>query len=154
MRKVIGRFGRMLTGPSFPAPGAGVVPLISSHNPAYLSAISIKGGRQPFEKMGPVQEYLGGEVHTDLTSLTPPEGIGQFLERDTYCLPATVDRENYHGERHYDWWLSGLKDFLLIQRKLEEHGAPLTAGDSLLELGCASGRVLRHFAVQRQDLCC
>ncbi len=104
--------------------------------------------------MGPVQEYLDGEVHTDLASVIPPGAIAQFLDRDTYRLPATSDRENYHGDRHYDWWLSGLKDFLLIQKRLEEHGAPLKAEDSVLELGCASGRVLRHFAIQRPDLHC
>jgi SAM-dependent methyltransferase len=138
----------------FPPPPTGIAPLISSHNPAYLSAISIKGDNKPFERLGPAQEYLGGEVYTDLTSLIPLEAIGQYLERDTYCLPSTADRENYHGERHYDWWLSGLHDFLLIQNKLKEHGALLGAGDSVFELGCASGRVLRHFAIQRQDLEC
>ena len=129
-------------------------PLISSHNPAYLSAISIKGEQQPFQPMGPPRDYLGGAVHNDLSALATPEEVGRFLEWDTYRLPATTDREGYHGERHYDWWLSGLKDFLLIQKKLEEHGAPLTSGDSIFELGCASGRVLRHFSIQRQDLDC
>lgn len=137
-----------------PPPSDGTEPLISSHNPAYLSAISIKGDRLPFEQMGSAHNYLGGEVHTDLSSLVAPEAIGRFLEMDTYRLPATIDREGYHGERHYDWWLSGLKDFLLILRRLEAHGASLAAGDSIFELGCASGRVLRHFAIQRPELDC
>lgn len=136
------------------APPVGTKPLISSHNPTYLSAISIKGNQQPFQKMGSVHDYLEGEVHTDLTSLISPEAVGQFLKQDSYCLPATVDRENYHGERHYDWWLSGLKDFLLIEKKLAERGKIFIRGDSVFELGCASGRVLRHFAIQRQELDC
>lgn len=160
MRNAFKAAGRMLNrsvhegGNVAPPPLTGTEPLISSHNPAYLSAISIKGDKQPFEKMGSVHDYLGGKVHTDLTSLISREAIGQFLEKDAYPLPATIDRENYHGERHYDWWLSGLKDFLLIQKKLEEHGVPLTDGDSIFELGCASGRVLRHFAIQHQGLDC
>jgi SAM-dependent methyltransferase len=129
-------------------------PLISSSNPAYISAISIKGDRTPFEKMGSVHDYLEGKVHTDLTSLIAPEEIGLFLQKDFWPLPATIDRENYHGERHYDWWLSGLKDFLTIEKKLKEHGAALSPGDSVFELGCASGRVLRHFAIQRPELKC
>ena len=133
---------------------SGTEPLISSHNPAYLSAISIKGSRKPFEEMGSVSDYLEGEVHTDLTSLISSEAITQFLKKDSYRLPATSDRENYHGERHYDWWLSGLKDFLLIEKQLGAHGVALTHGDSVLELGCASGRVLRHFAIQRPELDC
>lgn len=132
----------------------GMAPLITSHNPVYLSAISIKGDRTPFEKMGSVHDYLEGKVHTDLTHLIAPEAITQFLQKDFYPLPATIDRENYHGERHYDWWLSGLKDFLSIANKLGEHGAALKSGDSVFELGCASGRVLRHFAIQRPELKC
>lgn len=137
-----------------PSSATGTAPLSSSHNPAYLSAISIKGGRQPFENLGPAQDYVGGDVHTDLAAAIPPDAIGAFLTRDTYPLPATADRENYHGDRHYDWWLSGLKDFVLIQKRLEQQGVPLTAGDSVFEMGCASGRVLRHFAIQRPDLHC
>lgn len=129
-------------------------PLISSHNPSYLSAISIKGDRTPFEKIGSVHDYLEGEVHTDLASLITPEEIAPFLQRDFYPLPATIDRENYHGERHYDWWLSGLKDFLTIEKQLQQRGAALKPGDSVFELGCASGRVLRHFAIQRSELKC
>lgn len=129
-------------------------PLISSHNPAYLSAISIKGDREPYEELGSATDYKGGEVHTDLSPLATPEDINRFLENDTYPLPATADREGYHGTRHYDWWLSGLKDYLMILNKLTEHDATLKAGDSVFELGCASGRVLRHFAVQRSDLDC
>jgi SAM-dependent methyltransferase len=160
MKKASKATGRIFAGtvreagnPIVPPPTS-ADPLISSHSPAYLSAISIKGDRQPFQKMGSVHDYLEGKVHTDLSGLISPEAIGQFLKKDSYCLPATVDRENYHGERHYDWWLSGLKDFLLIERKLAERGAALTRGDSVFELGCASGRVLRHFAIQREELAC
>ncbi len=151
--RVLGRSAPKTVG-AFLAPPADNEPLISSHNPAYLSAISIKGGQQPFQKMGSVHDYLGGEVHTDLSALISPEAVGQFLKKDTCCLPATIDRENYHGDRHYDWWLSGLKDFLFIEKKLAERGMVLNRGDSVFELGCASGRVLRHFAIQRQELDC
>ncbi len=133
-------------------PDTADTPLISSHNPTYLSAISIKGDRKPFEEMGIARDYLGGQVHTDLSALAVPQAVEQLLAKDTYRLPATAEREGYHGQRHYDWWLSGLKDFLLIQQKLEEHSSTLQAGDAIFELGCASGRVLRHFAVQRPDL--
>lgn len=136
------------------APFEDGAPLISSHNPPYLSAISIKGERAPFLEMGCARDYLGGAVHTDLSGLTSPEAVTQFQENDIYRLPATADRENYHGERHYDWWLSGLKDFLLIEAQLAKFGAGLGPGDSVFELGCASGRVLRHFAIQRPDLQC
>jgi methylase of polypeptide subunit release factors len=35
---------------------------------------------------------------------------------------------------------------------MEKYGGPLKAGDTFYEMGCASGRVLRHFAVQHDDL--
>jgi hypothetical protein len=97
LRKAIGRmlaraFHETSSGaPSLPA---GTEPLISSHNPPYLSAISIKGSVQPFEVLGTVHDFLEGEVHTDIGSLISTEAISQFLERDNYPLPATIDREN------------------------------------------------------------
>jgi len=82
----------------------------------------------------------------------PEINIEHMISRDSYNLPATCDRELYHGDRHYDWWLSGLLDYLKIRQVTQKYGRPLKAGDAFYEMGCASGRVLRHFAVQCDDL--
>lgn len=91
-------------------------------------------------------------MHSQIFSEFPNINIEQAVARDPYNLPATIDREGYHGERHYDWWLSGLFDYLKIKQVLEKYGRPLQAGNSIYEMGCASGRVLRHFSSQHEGL--
>lgn len=78
--------------------------------------------------------------------------LEEYLRRDTFPVPATADREMYHGDRHFDWWLSGLNDYLDMNNLLESRGDPLRPGDSVLDFGSASGRTLRHFAAQGDDL--
>jgi SAM-dependent methyltransferase len=75
-----------------------------------------------------------------------------YVENDRYPLPCTADREGYYGEQHYDYWLSGLRDYLGVKMALARHGRALTQGTAVLDLGCASGRVLRHFLCQERAL--
>jgi SAM-dependent methyltransferase len=118
----------------------------------YLSSIAINNSNLVFDSIGAVNKHLQGEVHSDIFSEFPEIDIDSMISRDSYNLPATCDREFYHGDRHYDWWLSGLLDYLKIKRVLEKYGQPLKAGDSFYEMGCATGRVLRHFAAQQDNL--
>lgn len=75
--------------------------------------------------------------------------IEQALSLDTYQLPSTKDREGYHGDKHFQYWLSGLDE----RRKLVEAARQCdTTIRSLLDLGCASGRVIRHFAALDPDV--
>ncbi len=73
----------------------------------------------------------------------------QALAADHYPLPVTDDREGYHGSRHYSYWINGLRDFDLLLQCCDRLGVEM---DTYLDLGCASGRVIRHAAVQRPDL--
>lgn len=118
----------------------------------YLSSIAIKDSKSVFQAIGPVANHLNGKVHSDIFSVYPEIDIERLISRDSYNLPATCDRELYHGDRHYDWWLSGLLDYLKIIQIMGKYGRPLKAGNSFYEMGCASGRVLRHLAVQQDDL--
>ncbi len=135
-------------------PADSIRPLISGHLPEFLSSIAFKGNNLPYEELGTVNQYRGGEVHSEINGLLSDQDIEECVRRDIFPLPATIDRENYHGDRHFDWWLSGLIDFYKIKAKLEDSGAQLSSGDAILDLGCASGRVLRHFAIQGNDLEC
>lgn len=76
------------------------------------------------------------------------EELASFLARDPHPIPTAAEREEYFGERHFDYWLSGLEDFLRVRATLERHGRRLAAPFSYLDFGCASGRVLRHFLCQ------
>lgn len=127
-------------------------PLISSFNPPWLSAVCIKGTSKPFQNLLPVKNYLDTPVLTPLDDLGIGTDLSRFIARDDYPIPAVSDREGYHKDRHYDWWVSGLRDYLCVKRTLKRHAADLRSGDSIFELGCASGRVLRHFACQESGL--
>ena len=71
------------------------------------------------------------------------------LERDHYPLPVTEDREGYYGPDHFSYWASGLKDARLLANIVREHGTGELG--TFLDLGCASGRVLRHVALEHPD---
>ena len=73
----------------------------------------------------------------------------QALAADSYPLPVTADREGYHGDRHYSYWMSGLLDFDLLKQCCERLDVKMGC---YLDLGCASGRVIRHPAIQCPDM--
>ena len=124
-------------------------PMISSYMHPLLSSIMLeKDSPVDLIPLPPAREYAGGKVHTqfgDLLAECTPE---DFLGRDPYPLPRSEDREGYQVDRHYDWSLGGLRDYLCVVSNLNRLGRRLTPGDRVFELGCASGRVLRHFALQ------
>jgi SAM-dependent methyltransferase len=70
------------------------------------------------------------------------------MERDTYPLPATDDREGYYGPDHFSYWASGLADTRSLLAAAQALGL---SADAYLDLGCASGRVLRHMALERPN---
>lgn len=57
-------------------------------------------------------------------------------------LPAPLDRELYYGDRHLEYWLSGLSDW----RRLAALMAGAAGPRRYLDLGGSSGRVARHAA--------
>jgi SAM-dependent methyltransferase len=63
-------------------------------------------------------------------------------------LPATNDREGYYGPDHFSYWASGLLDTRHLLAAAAEHGV---AVNDYLDFGCASGRVLRHMALERPE---
>lgn len=75
--------------------------------------------------------------------------IDAALARDAYPLPLTADREGYHGENHFDYWLSGLVDLGNLRSCCGKHGV---TAKRYLDFGSASGRVVRHAALQWGEL--
>jgi SAM-dependent methyltransferase len=102
--------------------------------------------------LGPVSEYLDTEIHVDYATPLLEKPIEECIALDGDPLPDTADREDYCGPRHYEYWLLGLGDYLKISQTAAKHGAELTKGAGVLDFGCATGRVLRHFVHQGDDL--
>ena len=96
-----------------------------------------------FEILGPAKDYRESDSHpTNWNAENLP--FSETLERDLYPLPATPDRENYYGPHHFSFWASGLRDMRNLLQCAKRYDLEV---DTYLDIGCASGRVLRHFAI-------
>jgi SAM-dependent methyltransferase len=123
-------------------------PIISSFAPAWLSAICIKGRSNPYQNLPSVKHCLQPSIREQISDSEIREKLLAFVASDDYPIPAVSDREGYYKDDDFGWWLSGLRDYITIKRTLARHGLVLSSADNTFEFGCASGRVLRHFACQ------
>ena len=71
--------------------------------------------------------------------------LANMLANDDVPIPVPTDRENYLPGFDEKYWLFGLADYLKVMQSAAKYGVHPT---SVLDFGCASGRVLRHFAAQ------
>ena len=71
--------------------------------------------------------------------------IGKFIRKDSWPIPTPEDREGYSAGFDENYWLSGLEDYLKIMQVAKNLGV---VAKSVLDFGCATGRVVRHFAAQ------
>ena len=62
---------------------------------------------------------------------------------DTKPTPLPEDREGYYDDRHLEYWLSGFHDYIQVKKACQNSGIDLSKS-SLLDIGCSSGRFLRH----------
>lgn len=69
------------------------------------------------------------------------------LTRDQYPMPSAADREGYNVGADVDYFLTGLQDYLELLGAATRYGVNI---ESYFDFGCASGRVLRHFACQSE----
>jgi SAM-dependent methyltransferase len=116
-------------------------------------SISVVPLRKTLPALPSVSDFVGTEVLSPTRkALTNRAELGDWLRADPWPLPATDDREGYHGSCHLEYWLSGLEDYLLVKAQALLLGVPFGENVALLELGCASGRVLRHFLAHEKGL--
>jgi SAM-dependent methyltransferase len=108
--------------------------------------------RLPLATLPPVIAHLDPAPWIDLSTVPMEQTMDDYIARDSLPLPPTINREGYHGERHHDYWLSGLKDYLRVKQILQRHNIPFTRLQRSFELGCATGRVLRHFICQEPQI--
>lgn len=116
----------------------------------------IKGWTSPYDNLSPVSMHDTSHVPPErwlhFDDIKMEKSITEYMENDKYPIPSPGDREGYFGPRHYHYWLSGLKDYLLIKQALNKNGCFLGDSSDILDLGCASGRVLRHFMCHENNL--
>lgn len=118
----------------------------------YTSHLSFNDYPTTLTALPPVTQLNQTNPWIDFTGLPLEHTLTEYAQADPYPIPQTADREGYHGDRHYDYWLSGLKDYLQIQATLARHHILLRAHDRVVDFGCASGRVLRHFLTHQSEL--
>lgn len=87
----------------------------------------------------------GHPVWAEAADLDPGLGLDATLSRDTAPIPPSDDREGYRPGDDVAFWIKGLVDYLKVRAAIERHGV---TARSILDFGCASGRVLRHYAFQ------
>jgi SAM-dependent methyltransferase len=75
--------------------------------------------------------------------------LRDWVVKDSSPIPATFDREGYCGDDHLGFWATGLVDFIKVRDSVDRMLG--REAISLLDLGCASGRFLRHPAFQQPN---
>lgn len=105
---------------------------------------------EPFENLSPISERDPADV-TQLHRFKMVEPflgnseIESFIRRDTFPIPCPEDREGYSPGNDPVYWLSGLEDYFKIMEAAKRHNVEPR---SIFDFGCATGRVIRHFAAQ------
>jgi len=124
------------------------IPTIHPGANEWISSLANPGHDAPFVVYPAASALTDRSLHLAIPEGLLRQPLEEYQSRDPYPIPACADREGYHGERHFDWWCSGLVDYLKVCEVAEKHRRPLTGNDRIFEFGCASGRVLRHFSAQ------
>jgi SAM-dependent methyltransferase len=99
-------------------------------------------GRRPLAgNPGLARDFYPGEVAIpEHSRMLADDAVVEKIMSDEMPLPATQDRENYYGDRHLEYWLSGHADYCKLAPYLG-----LDAGRrTYLDFGGATGRVARH----------
>lgn len=111
-------------------------------SPTWEDMISINPPPRPFHVLDRARTYAvkPGEARWLAVEGT---ALADALARDVHPLPIPADRGGYFGERHFSYWASGLHDMHHLLACARRYEVPVHA---YLDIGCSSGRVLRHFA--------
>jgi ubiquinone/menaquinone biosynthesis C-methylase UbiE len=105
----------------------------------------------PFANLPPVSERSDEEFSQQARAVTPELLQGADLRtlaaRDPWPIPVPEDREGYSPGLDVQYWASGLADYLKVSQAARQLGVEI---QRYFDFGCASGRVLRHFAAQTE----
>lgn len=91
----------------------------------------------------PIEQYLRSYAFKKLG--ISEEEFKEILERDQHLMPSLADREGYNIGADQNYFITGYHDYMLVLKAIAETGIE---AKSILDFGCASGRVVRHFVCQ------
>lgn len=121
-----------------------------------LTQLAYEALRDPLPCLPPIAQQLIGANRKDFYPyIWEPMNRETFFRsdfderasRDPHPLPAEGDRDHYFANRQIEYWVSGLSDYLKMVSVREGLGL-VSTGIDYLDMGCSSGRVLRHVATQ------
>ena len=98
----------------------------------------------PFENLAPISERLE-ELDGMEAPILGDQDLKSFAAKDSLPLPCPDDRERYSVNADGRYWFTGFVDYLRVMKVAHKHGVNV---NRMFDFGCASGRVIRHFAVQ------
>lgn len=129
------------------------IPVASTPSqPIWNNMVAINPDYKEFQPLQDVSFYRDGKTAIDPNSIDLEFDLDRYIEKDTYPLPSTEDREGYMDDRHFEFWLFGLSDYIKIKKSIEKYGHQMGPGYRAYEMGCATGRVIRHFLCQEKGL--
>jgi SAM-dependent methyltransferase len=117
-----------------------------------------EAGARPRPPIGETAANVLGRVPASVpSSVTDLDGkpraidMGPLIARDPHPIPADREREDYCTADDAGYWVSGLRDYLKVRQAVERHATRPSTRPRILDFGCASGRVLRHYACQEPE---
>lgn len=105
-------------------------------------------GECDFETLGVASDYRE-EDKSGIDWAGECGNLEDVLLLDKSVLPTTSDREGYYGPNHFSYWASGLRDHNNLMSCAKRLGVDV---DAYLDLGCATGRVIRHFSTAEPNI--
>lgn len=106
------------------------------------------GSREAAPTVGSPREQVAATPWADLAPVLQHPDARARLLRDPTPLPSPEERQGFYGERHLDYWLSGLRDWLALRPLLRPARGRIAGAPRFLDLGGSSGRIARHAAME------
>jgi SAM-dependent methyltransferase len=127
------------------------VPCISTFSPKWMDAITIKGDAGHSTVPPPIADLLRDHpARSDL--LARHHGLEAAIGHDAFPVPEAGDREMHHIGNDVGYRIPGYDDYRKVVDPATRHGATMRRGSRVMELGCASGRVLRHVMARNPEV--
>ncbi len=92
-------------------------------------------------------DHTTAQWYIDLSGELVKLEFEELIARDTMPIPMPIDREGYLPNHDHFYWASGHTDWINLSAAIAQFGIQPQSTNKrirLLDVGCATGRVLRH----------